>query len=159
MEQRCYLVNVWFSWLALALMAAAVWWRAGVIVAVLVIVVGVIAQYLYINWFPLVSRFVGYGSVADAPALRVPDTPVIGPVTFYTANLCPFCPIVRRRLADLQKRMNFELREVDVTLRADLIRAKGLRSVPVVECAGRMLAGNATSQQLAAFLSGTISPA
>jgi hypothetical protein len=91
MEQRCYLVNVWFSWLALA--------------------------------------------QADAPALRVPDTPVIAPVTFYKANLCPFFPIVRRRLADLRQRMNVDLREVDVTLRADVIH------------------------ELAAFLCGTVSPA
>lgn len=154
MEQRCYLVNVWFSWVGLALLAAAVWWRAGVIAAVFVVAAGSLAQVFYIKWFPRVSRFMGYGSVADTPAPRLAETPVIGPVTLYTANLCPFCPIVRRRLADLQKRMNFDVRVIDVTMRPDVIRAKGLRSVPVVECAGRMLTGNATSQQLAAFLGG-----
>jgi len=34
----------------------------------------------------------------------------------------------------------------------DVIRAKGLRSVPVVEANGRLLVGNATSAQLADFL-------
>lgn len=34
----------------------------------------------------------------------------------------------------------------------DVIRAKGLRSVPAVEANGRLLVGNATSAQLADFL-------
>jgi glutaredoxin len=73
-------------------------------------------------------------------------------VVLYTANVCPFCPIVRRRLTELQRRMGFELEEVDVTFRLELIRAKGLRSVPVVEADGRTLIGNATSEALAALV-------
>jgi len=74
-------------------------------------------------------------------------------VTLYTANVCPFCPIVKRRLAELQRQGSFELEEVDVTFRPDVIRAKGLSSVPVLEAGGRRLVGNATSAQIAEFLS------
>lgn len=157
MEQRCYLWSVWLSWIGLVLLAAVVWWRAGLAVALLVIAAGAAAQLLYIKWFPAVSRILGYGSVADAPAGQVLPVAGVGPVTLYTASLCPFCPILRRRLADLQQQMHFELREVDVTFRPDLIRAKGLRSVPVVEAGGRVLTGNATSRQLALFLTGSLS--
>jgi glutaredoxin len=94
--------------------------------------------------------------VADAPAQQVLPTAGVGPVTFYTASLCPFCPLMRRRLADLQQQMHFELREIDLTFRPDLVRAKRLRSVPVVEAGGQVLTGNATSRQLALFLTGSI---
>jgi hypothetical protein len=39
-----------------------------------------------------------------------------------------------------------------VTFRPDIVRAKGLSSVPVLEANGQVLAGNATSAQIAAFL-------
>ncbi len=99
------------------------------------------------------SRFLGYGGVEDVAASSMPGPAVPLPrVTFYTASACPFCPLVRDRLAGLQKTLGFEMEEVDVTFRPDLIRAKGLRSVPVVEAGAEILVGNATSQQLAAFL-------
>ena len=59
---------------------------------------------------------------------------------------------MKRRLAELGRHSQFEVEEVDVTFRPDVIRAKGLRSVPVVEANGRVLVGNATSEQLAEFL-------
>jgi hypothetical protein len=59
---------------------------------------------------------------------------------------------VRRRLAELRQHRHFEVEEIDVTFRPDLIRAKGLRAVPVLEASGRFLIGNATSEQLAEFL-------
>ena len=98
----------------------------------------------------------GYGSVGDVPA----TTPAVLPlgartrVIFYTANLCPSCPIVRRRLVALQQQLGFEIDEVDVTFRPTIIRAKGLKSVPVIEANGQLLVGNATSQQIAAFVAG-----
>jgi len=73
-------------------------------------------------------------------------------VTLYTANVCPFCPIIKRRLAELQRHNRFEIEEVDVTFRPEIIRAKGLRSVPVLEANGRLLVGNATSARIAEFL-------
>jgi predicted DsbA family dithiol-disulfide isomerase len=74
------------------------------------------------------------------------------PVTLYSANVCPFCPIIKRRLADLQKHSQFELEDVDVTFRPDVIRSKGPRSVPVPEANGQLLVGHATSEQIAEFL-------
>ncbi len=73
-------------------------------------------------------------------------------VTLYTANVCPFCPIVRQRLIELKQQMSFELDEVDVTFQPQIVLQKGLRSVPVIEAGGRFLVGNATSAQLVAFL-------
>lgn len=153
MEQRCYLWAVWLTWLGLPLLAVVAGLRIGWLAGGFVLLVGVVGQMLYIRWFPSLSRWVGYGSVADVPAtsasaLARPSLRVV----LYTANVCPFCPIVKRRLTDLQQRMGFELEELDVTFRPEIIRAKGLRSVPVVEANGRLLVGNATSEQLATLL-------
>jgi hypothetical protein len=41
---------------------------------------------------------------------------------------------------------------VDVTFRPQVVRAKGLRSVPVLEANGLLLSGNATSAQIVEFL-------
>lgn len=116
------------------------------------LVVGVMAQLAYIRWFPHISRWIGYGSVADEAA-TVSSKPKSAPrVTLYTANVCPFCPIVRRRLMQLRRDFPFELDEVDVTFRPQLLRQKGFSSVPVVEANGRFWVGNATSAQLLDFL-------
>lgn len=84
-------------------------------------------------------RSMGYGSVADTPAKPVPTSDRFPDVTLYTAGVCPFCPISRRRLAELQRQGGFEVREIDVTFRPEVVRAKGLRSVPVVEAGGQLL--------------------
>jgi CBS domain-containing protein len=44
------------------------------------------------------------------------------------------------------------VREVDVRFRPTIVRAKGLRSVPVLEANGGTLVGNATAAQIAEFL-------
>jgi hypothetical protein len=46
----------------------------------------------------------------------------------------------------------FEVHHVDVTFRPEIIRSKGLRSVPVLDANGRFLVGNATSAQIVEFL-------
>ena len=153
MEQRCYLGAVWMTWLGLPLLAIVVGVRVGWAAAGAVLLIGVVGQMLYIRWFPYVSRWVGYCSVDDVPA--GPASMSVGQfprVTLYTANVCPFCPILKRRLAEMQRQSHFEVEEIDVTLRPDVIRAKGLRSVPVIEANGRLLVGNATSAQLADVL-------
>jgi glutaredoxin len=152
MEQRCYLWAIWLTWLGLPALAIVAGLRLGWITGGVILLVGIIGQVLYIRWFPRVSRLLGYGSVADSPAdsASMPDR--LSRVTLYTASVCPFCPIVKRRLADLQRRSHFEIAEIDVTFRPEVIRAKGFRSVPVVEANGRVLVGNATSVQLATFL-------
>jgi len=70
--------------------------------------VGFIALFLwlYVRYFPSVSRFMGYGSVADQEATNV--RPSHSKVTFYTGLGCPFCPLVKRRLHELQSKMGFE---------------------------------------------------
>jgi glutaredoxin len=152
MKQQCYLAAVWLTWLGLPLLALVVGLRAGWVTAIVVLLVGVFGQVFYIRWFPYMSRWMGYGSVSDVAANPASIPPRSPRVTLYTANVCPFCPIVKRRLAELGRHSQFEVEEVDVTFRPDLIRAKGLRSVPVVEANGQVLVGNATSEQLAEFL-------
>lgn len=152
MEQRCYLPMIWLTWIGLPLLAIVVGIRAGLAAGAFVLVVGVVAQVLYVRHFPRISHWAGYGSVADTP----PDPTVVPRralrVRLYTANVCPFCPIVKRRLEELRRRTSFELEEIDVTFRPQIVREKGLRSVPVVEVEGHRLVGNATSAQLASLL-------
>jgi glutaredoxin len=143
---------VWLTWLGLPLLAVLVGLRAGVVAGVVVLTVGVVGQAVYVRWFPRISRSMGYGSVADTPVPAVPTGGTLPGVTLYTASVCPFCPIVRRRLAELQRKSGLEVREIDVTFRPDIVRAKGLRSVPVLEANGQVLVGNATSAQIADFL-------
>jgi glutaredoxin len=151
-QQRCHLAAVWLTWLGLPLLAILIGLRAGVIAGVAVLAVGVVAQVAYVRWFPRMSKWMGYGSVADTPAEPASLTAPLPHVTLYTASVCPFCPIIRRRLAELQQHSRFDVEEVDVTFRPEIVRAKGLRSVPVLEANGRLLVGNATSAQIVEFL-------
>jgi glutaredoxin len=143
---------VWLTWLGLPLLAAVVGFRFGAAAGLIVLAVGIIGQLIYVRWFPHISRAMGYGSVTDTPAAGIPTGGTVPDVTLYTANVCPFCPIIRRRLAELQQQSRFQLREIDVTFRPDIVRAKGLRSVPVLEVNGRLVVGNATSAQIAELL-------
>ena len=102
------------------------------------------------RYFPSLSRFLGYGGVDDQLPIGIDRAPVA--VRFYSFFSCPFCPIVLQRLEALQKEMGFTLERIDVTLHLQLVMSKGIRSVPVVEVGDRRLVGNATSEQLAAFL-------
>ena len=97
------------------LLAVVMGFRAGIVAGVVTLAAGIVAQILYLRWFPRMSRWMGYGSVSDVPAAAVPVAAPWPRVTFYTANVCPFCPIVRRRLADLQRQHPFEVDEIDVT--------------------------------------------
>lgn len=115
------------------------------------IVVAPATMWAYIRWFPAISPWMGYGHVDDVPAVPAVSAAT---VTLYTALGCPFCPIVQRRLHDLQTTMGFALREVDVTGRPDILTRKGIWSVPVVEVDDRRLVGHATSERLAAFIAG-----
>jgi glutaredoxin len=153
MEQRCHLAMVWLTWLGLPLLAVIAALRLGVAAGVAILAAGLLGQVFYVRWFPRLSRWMGYGSVADSPAPAGHLARDLPQVTLYTANVCPFCPIVKRRLADLQRQWRFDVHEVDVTFRPGLVRSKGLSSVPVLEANGRFLVGNATSAQIAEFLS------
>ncbi len=152
MRQECPLLNVWLTWLGIPALAAAMWvleaWWAGIIV----LLAGVVAQAGYVKIFPRISRLLGYGSVEDVTASVPAEAKGVTRVVLYTANVCPFCPIIKKRLAELQSELHFELEEIDVTFRQDKIKEKGLRSVPVIESNGRYWVGNATTAQLVEFL-------
>jgi glutaredoxin len=152
MKQQCYLVNIWSTWLLLPALAVGMGLYAGWLAGVVVLLVGVFGQIYYIKIFPRVSRWLGYGTVEDVVAESSNQTQTVSKVTLYTASVCPFCPIVKRRLIELQSNMGFELLEVDITFQPALIREKGIRSVPVIETDGRYWFGNATSAQLLTFL-------
>jgi glutaredoxin len=152
MDQRCHLSMIWLTWVGLPLLAVVAGIRGGVVAGAFVLIVGVAAQILYVRQFPRISGWLGYGSVADTPADAAALPRRTAHVRLYTANVCPFCPIVKRRLEELRRQAPFELEEIDVTFRPQIIREKGLRSVPVVEAGGQRVVGNATSAQLAALL-------
>jgi glutaredoxin len=110
------------------------------------------AWWLYVRLFPSLSPYLGYGRVDDAePAAVVPQHVR---VTMYSSVGCPFCPLVEERLRVLKQEMGFELEHVDVTLRPELLRAKSIRSVPVVEVGDRRLVGHATTRELAELIGG-----
>ena len=102
--------------------------------------------------FPRISKWLGYGSVEDVAIEPTPKIKVSSIVTLNTANVCPFCPIVKQRLIELQSNLDFKLNEVDITFKPNLIKEKGFRSVPVIEMDGEYWFGNATSVQLLSFL-------
>jgi glutaredoxin len=152
MKQQCYLVNVWLTWVAVPVIAILIGLKTNWLGGFVVMVVGILSQIVYVSWFPRLSRWVGYGSVADQPVKKTEATLAALTVTLYTASVCPFCPLVRQRLMDLKSVLGFQLQEQDVTFRFDLILSNGLKAVPVVEANGRYRTGNATSAELLAFL-------
>lgn len=157
MKQECSLFTIGLTWLglpALAIFFALTrGWESGVVV----LVVGILGQIAYQRKFPTMSRAIGYGSVADVPAKGSKRKGQPQQVTLYTANVCPFCPIVRQRLTDLKDKLNIEIKEIDVTFRPQLLTSKGFRSVPVIEANGKSWVGNATSAQLAELISAPVS--
>jgi predicted DsbA family dithiol-disulfide isomerase len=92
----------------------------------------------------------GYGRIVDEAAEAAGNAPA--KVVLYTALGCPFCPLMEQRVEDLRKQMGFTLEKIDVTLRPDLLTAKGIRSVPVVEVGARLLFGLVTTKELAAAI-------
>jgi glutaredoxin len=151
MQQKCFLVMIYFSWAVYLGGPAYLLWTGmwGFALAWLVLVP--LIQWLSIAKFPKLSPLMGYGRIADQPSDVTFEEPV--KVTLYTALGCPFCPLMEQRLEQLRKQLGFELRKVDVTLRPDLLASKGIRSVPVVEAGGQLLTGLVTSKELAAAIS------
>jgi glutaredoxin len=155
MKQQCGVWSVWLTWLSVPVLAVVAGVFLGWPAAVVVVLAAVLGELAYVRWFPRISTAMGYGSVADVPAEATSAPTVRKQVTLFTASVCPFCPLVRKRLADIQEKLGFDLRELDVTFRPDLVAARKIRAVPVVEVDGRFLTGNATSAQLVAFLTQT----
>jgi glutaredoxin len=153
MKPQCYLASLYVEYLGLIALAVFIGVRGQLGAAALVLGLGVVGVWAYVKVFPRISRFVGYGSLVDRPA-DAPGAVAATVVTLYTATGCPFCPIVRHRLQALQADRGFVLRQVDVTVRPDILMAKGIRAVPVVEVGDRQLIGHATTKQLAALIGG-----
>jgi glutaredoxin len=156
MRQQCHLAMIYLNWLVLVGGIGILVWKGLYTVAIVWVVLLPLAMWGYIRVFPSISVVMGYGKIRDEPARRLQR--VHAPVTLYTALGCPFCPIVKTRLEALRAEMDFDVTEVDVTLKPDLLIAKGIRAVPVVEVGERRLAGNATSGQLAELVLGPPQP-
>jgi glutaredoxin len=150
MKQQCHISFVYGSWLIVLCGLIFYLIRGDYLQAVFWVFFIVLFLWLYVRYFPSLSRYLGYGSVADQPAKDV--RPLNTKVFFYTGLGCPFCPLVQRRLIELQSKMGFELNEIDVTLKPDLLIAKGIRALPVIEVENSRWVGNATSDQLASFI-------
>ena len=152
MPQECPLVFLYLTW-ALYL-AGLIFFpvRGDLLLAGGWLVAFPLALLGYGRVFPRISQLLGYGRVDDVAASNTPQ--LKQPVTMYSSMGCPFCPLVEGRLRELEKKMGFDFRYVDVTLKPALVRGKKIRSVPVVEVGDRRLVGHATTQELANLISG-----
>jgi thiol-disulfide isomerase/thioredoxin len=152
MKQQCHISMIYLTWAMYAGGLAYLGWRGRWVLA-LVWLAGVpLFEWLYIRKFPSLSRPMGYGSIVDQGTALPGNAPV--KVVLYTALGCPFCPLIEQRLEDLRKQMGFTLVKIDVTLRPDLVSAKGIRSVPVVEAGARLLFGLVTTKELTEAVAG-----
>jgi glutaredoxin len=151
MKQQCHISFVYGSWLIVACGIIFYLFIGSYVQAALWLLFIPFFLWIYVRYFPSISQYMGYGSVEDRPASQVTRAAV--KVKLYTGLGCPFCPIVKRRLKELQSRMSFELHEVDVTFRPELLVSTGIRALPVVEIGEARWIGNGTSQQLAQFIS------
>ena len=150
MKQQCYIASIYGSWLFI--IAIFVFYLSGghYLEAILLPFLVAYFLWLYVRYFPRLSQVMGYGSVDDQAAENVQHSEV--KVHFYSGVGCPFCPLVKRRLTELQQRIGFTLVENDVTLKPDILIAKSIRALPVIEIGNARWVGNATSQQLAQFI-------
>jgi len=71
---------------------------------------------------------------------------------YYKSIFCPFCPEAKRRIEALRREHDFELKEVDITWRLDILIKKGIKAVPTVECEDNVIVGLPTTKQLKALL-------
>jgi len=155
-DQQCNVVGLAVGWVAYPAVLAYFAFQREWILAVFWMLGMPAMRWALYHFFPNISRFLGYGRIADAfpavqPARAQARAPAIE-VTFYSFFSCPFCPIVLARLHALQKDIGFHLTAIDVTLKPHTLIAKGIRSVPVVEVGDRRLVGNSTSEQLAGLI-------
>jgi len=150
MKQQCHIAFVYGSWLILICGLVYFLMQGNYVQAVLWPCFIALFLWLYVKYFPSLSRFMGYGSVSDKSAENVQPTKT--DVMLYTGVGCPFCPLVKNRLIELQSRMGFDLRETDVTLKPDLLISKRIRALPVIEVGKARWVGNGTSEDLASFI-------
>jgi glutaredoxin len=150
MRQQCYIASIYGSWFFVIAIFIFYVSRGHYLEAILLPFLIAYFLWLYVKYFPRLSQVMGYGSVDDQAAENV--RPSEAKVYFYSGVGCPFCPLVKRRLTELQQRIGFTLVENDVTLKPDVLITKGIRALPVIEIGNARWVGNATSQQLAQFI-------
>jgi len=150
MKQQCHISFVYGSWFIVLCGLIFYVIKGNYLQACFWVFFIMLFLWLYVRYFPSFSRYMGYGSIADQPAKDVQQ--INTKVFLYTGLGCPFCPLVKKRLIELRSKMGFELNEIDVTFRPDLLIAKGIRALPVVEVEKAHWVGNATSEQLAIFI-------
>jgi glutaredoxin len=157
-KQQCSLALIYGSW-AIFIAGIALLASMGMFSTLVGFVIAMpLVYWLYVRVFRWVSPWVGYGRITDEPARVTPtaraQTAAHPRVTLYTAVGCPFCPIVVKRLRELQKEMGFDVHTIDVTLKPALLAQKGIWAVPVVEIGGKLLVGASTTKQLVECLNG-----
>jgi thiol-disulfide isomerase/thioredoxin len=155
-EQQCNVVGLALGWIGYAVGMAYFTYQHQWVVALLWMASVPGLRWALYHFFPRISRFLGYGRIADTfsstPPLRINPQAAPVAVNFYSFFSCPFCPIVLARLQALQKQMGFSLTMIDVTLKPQTLVRKGIMSVPVVEMGDHRLVGNSTTEQLAALI-------
>ncbi len=156
MKQQCYMAAIYLTWAVYLGGLVYLGYQSRWPLAAVWLIGVPLFEWIYIRKFPSLSKAMGYGPIADQPGETVSAARV--KVTLYTAIGCPFCPLIERRLRELQRQMGFSLETVDVTLRPDILASKGIRSVPVVETRGRFLTGLVFTKDLAAAI-GAAGPA
>jgi glutaredoxin len=150
MKQQCNISFVYGSWFIFLCGLIFYIVKGDYLLACFWVLFIALFLWFYIRNFSSLSRFMGYGSVEDTPAKNIQN--VNTKVVFYTGVGCPFCPIVKRRLTELQHTMGFELKEIDITLRPEVLIKKGIRALPMIEVGESQWVGNATSDQLVTFI-------
>jgi glutaredoxin len=157
MKQQCHISFVYGSWFIL--LGGLIFYviKGNYLQACFWVLFIALFLWLYVRYFPSLSRFMGYGSVEDTPPKNIQH--VNTRVILYTGVGCPFCPIVKRRLTELQHKMGFELKEIDVTLKPEVLINKGIRALPVIEVVIAQWIGNATSDQLVTFITKNVQAA
>jgi glutaredoxin len=106
--------------------------------------------WLYDRFLPVILGYLGYLTMDDEWANQLDHTQVN--VILYTGLACPFCKIIKKRLKELQPRMDFKFKEVNITLKPVVVISKGIHALPVLEVGESRLVGNATSDQLVKFI-------
>ena len=150
MKQQC---NISFVYSSLAILVGGIAYfliRGLYLQIILWVLFIILVVWLYDRVFPVISRYMGYGPVDDEWVNKLDQTPV--KVILYTGMGCPFSPIVRKRLKELQPRMDFVLKEVNITLKPYTVISKRIRALPVLEVEKFQLVGNATSEELVRFI-------
>lgn len=146
-QQRCTILNLYVNWTIFFAGATFFLLTERYLLLAVWLLGAPVFQVAYVLAFPRLSHALGYGSVADEAAPAPRPAPVT--VTLYTAVGCPFCPIIEQRLESLKATMGFTLTKIDVTMRPDIVAAKKIKGVPVVEVGGILRTGNLTSRELA----------